>query len=483
MEFIFDGQDSQNSPKNIARTLRFIEGPLNRFDGTSLLVGYDPLDSAQGKTLPRRKAIMLMRKAASFAKQNHIQAFEIDFKEIRALVAKDISDADLSELIAEAFMMADYEHVAYKHPPKEGFVFINTVAVRNAGAAVKNGFAKGAAVGNAVNAARELSNTPGADMTPEKLAEAALKAAEGTKAKVKVLGRAEMTELGMGAILGVAKGSVEEPQFIVVEYWGAGRHAVSTGRGHGVSTKTRPLVLVGKGVTFDTGGLNIKTGDHMYEMHMDMSGGAAVIHAVMLAAKLGIKKNVVAIVPAVENNLASNTVRPGDILKSMSGKTIEVLNTDAEGRVILADAITYAKKYNPIAVIDVATLTGAALVALGTVASAAMTNKPAVMSKLMQLAEESGDYVWEFPLWDEYDDMTKGTFGDVPNISTMGNSRDGGVIAGGKFLEVFAKELECPWVHLDIAPVMTSRPGDFLAKGAAGAPVRLLLKIIENGVK
>ncbi|HUD02561.1 MAG TPA: leucyl aminopeptidase [Candidatus Paceibacterota bacterium] len=465
MEFIFPAQKSQNSPTNIARPLRFIEGPLNRFDGASLLVGY-----GSAKALPRRKAIMLMRKASSFAKQNQIKSFEIDFKEIRTLAAKDIGDAELAELIAEAFMMVDYEHVAYKHAPKEGFIFINTVVVRNASAAVKNGFAKGAAVGNAVNAARELSNTPGGDMTPEKLAEAALKAAEGTKAKVKVLGRAEMTELGMGAILGIAKGSAEEPQFIVVEYWGTDR-------------SKKPVVLVGKGVTFDTGGLNIKPGDHMYEMHMDMSGGAAVIQAVILAATLGLKKNVVALVPAVENNLAHNAVRPGDVLKSMSGKTIEILNTDAEGRVILADAITYAKKYNPAAVVDVATLTGAALTALGTVASAYMTNNEKLIPSLMELGEESGDYIWPLPLWDEYDDMVKGTFGDVPNISTMGNSREGGVIAGGKFLEVFAKELECPWVHLDIAPVMTSRPGDFLAKGAAGAPVRLLLKLIENGVK
>jgi leucyl aminopeptidase len=447
MEFIFPAQNSQNSPTNIARPLRFIEGPLNRFDGASLLVGY-----GSAKALPRRKAIMLMRKAASFAKQNQIKAFEIDFKEIRTLAAKDITDAELAELIAEAFMMVDYEHVAYKHAPKEGFMFINTVAVRNASATVKNGFAKGAAVGKAINAARELSNTP------------------GTKAKVKVLGIQEMAELGMGAILGIAKGSAEEPQFIVVEYWGTDR-------------SKKPLVLVGKGVTFDTGGLNLKTGDHMYEMHMDMSGGAAVIQAVILAATLGLKKNVIGLVPAVENNLASSAVRPGDVLKSMSGKTIEILNTDAEGRVILADAITYAKKYAPSAVVDVATLTGAALTALGTVASAYMTNKETLIPSLMELGEESGDYLWPLPLWDEYDDMVKGTFGDVPNISTMGNSRDGGVIAGGKFLEVFAKELECPWVHLDIAPVMTSRPGDFLAKGASGAPVRLLLKIIENGVK
>jgi leucyl aminopeptidase len=176
-------------------------------------------------------------------------------------------------------------------------------------------------------------------------------------------------------------------------------------------------------------------------------------------------------------------MRPGDILKSMSGKTIEVLNTDAEGRIILADAITYAKKYDPAIVIDVATLTGAALMALGQVASAYMTNNEKLIPKLIDVGEESGDYMWPLPLWEEYDEMTKGTFGDVPNISAMGNSRYGGVIAGGKFLEVFAKDLDCSWVHVDMAPTMTSRPGDYLAKGAAGSPIRFLLACVESGVK
>jgi leucyl aminopeptidase len=366
--------------------------------------------------------------------------------------------------------MANYEHTAYKTAPKGGFKSIDAVEVRNAAPAVRNAFEKGRIIGESVNACRELCNTPGGDMTPELLAEAAVAAAQGTPAKVKILGVAEMASLGMGAVLGVAKGSKEDPAFIIVEYWGADR-------------SKKPAVLVGKGVTFDTGGLNIKTGDGMYEMHMDMSGGAAAIHAAILAARLGLKRNVVALVPAVENAPASGAVRPGDILKSMSGKTIEILNTDAEGRVILADALTYAKKYNPSSVIDVATLTGASLIALGTVASAFMTNKESLITPLMELAEESGDYMWPLPLWEEYDPMVKGTFGDVPNLSAMGSSRHGGVIAGGKFLEVFAKELECPWVHIDMAPRMTATPEDSLAKGAAGAPVRFLLKYIESGVK
>jgi len=464
MEFSFDSQKG-------FRNLGFIEGPLSRFDGLNLLVGtgWDPKQGKQ-KPLNQRKFTMLMRKALSFAKQNQVREFAIDFKQIKSLAPKNLTEPKIAEIIATAFVMTNYEHRSYKTIPTEGFMMVEQIEVINASAAAKNGFDRGNTIGESINAARELSNTPGGDMTPEKLAEAAVEASRGTSAKVKVLGPSEMAQLGMGAVLGVGKGSAHEPQFIVVEYWGAER------------TK-QPTVLVGKGVTFDTGGLNVKPGDHMYEMHMDMSGGAAVIHTAILAAKLGVKKNVIALVPAVENNLAANAMRPGDILKSMSGKTIEVLNTDAEGRVILADGITYAKKYNPSIVIDVATLTGAALVALGQVASAYMTNKEALITKLLDLGEESGDYMWPMPMWEEYDEMTKGTFGDVPNLSTMGNSRYGGVIAGGKFIEQFAKDLDCPWVHVDMAPVMTSRPGDYLAKGSAGGPIRFLLAAVESGVK
>jgi leucyl aminopeptidase len=240
------------------------------------------------------------------------------------------------------------------------------------------------------------------------------------------------------------------------------------------------VVLIGKGVTFDTGGLNIKTGDHMYEMHMDMSGGAAVIHAVALAAKLKIKANVVGLIPAVENAVGPGAMHPGDILKSLSGKTIEILHTDAEGRVILADALTYAKRYSPAIVADAATLTGAALTAFGEHANAFMTNTESMIPDFQQLGEESGDYMWPMPLWEEYDYIVKGRFGDVPNIPAIGNSRYAGVIGGGKFLEVFTKELECPWVHIDMAPKMTASPDEYLTKGAAGSPIRLFLALIEK---
>ncbi len=241
------------------------------------------------------------------------------------------------------------------------------------------------------------------------------------------------------------------------------------------------MVLVGKGVTFDTGGLNLKPEQAIYEMHMDMSGGAAVIHAIKAAARLGLKKNVVALIPAVENMPSGSSYHPGDVLRSMSGKTIEVLNTDAEGRIILADALCYAAKYKPALVVDVATLTGAAIAALGQRYSGLFTPDKKLEEKFRRLGEETGDRVWPLPLSREYEDEVKGTFGDWANT---GKNRWGGATTAAVFLWQFVKDKEgkdmYPWVHLDIAPRMTTIESDYLAKGAAGAPVRLLVRLLEE---
>ncbi len=446
--------------------IRLISGPISRFvekgEESEFQVGY----GAQ-KPLSQRKITLFLRKIIATAKQNKLRNLVLDWSEIRKLASKDIDDKKLAEIAAIAFHMADFDFTVYKKEPEGGFDAIDGIDVLNASKIVQSGFERGEVIAMEVNSCRALANTPGGDMTPKVLAEAAQIITKGTMVRVDILGKKEIGDLGMGGVIGVAKGSAEEPKFIVMEYRGA------------AATK-KPVVLVGKGVTFDTGGLNIKPGDHMYEMHMDMSGGAAVMHAVAIAAKLKLKVNVIGLVPAVENSPSGTSVRPGDILRSLSGRTIEILNTDAEGRVILADAITYAKRYDPKLVVDVATLTGAALVALGTEANAFMTNKDALIPRMQELGEESGDYMWPFPAWEEYEDMTRGTFGDIPNISAAGNSRYGGVIAGGMFLREFAKDLSCAWVHIDMAPRMTASPNEFLAKGAAGAPVRLLLAIIEE---
>jgi leucyl aminopeptidase len=301
-------------------------------------------------------------------------------------------------------------------------------------------------------------------MTPEILAKHAKQSVKGLPITCTVLDEAAMKRLKMGGVLGVGKGSEAKPCFIVLEYRGTS------------DKKARPVVLVGKGVTFDTGGINLKPEGAILGMNMDMSGGAAVIHAIAAAARLSIKQHVVALIPAAENMPSGSSYRPGDVIRSMSGKTIEVANTDAEGRIILADALHYAKRYKPGLVVDVATLTGAALVALGERATALFTQDEQLEKTYRELGEESGDYVWPLPLWDEYDEEIKGTVGDIANL---GKTRWGGAITAAAFLKQFV-DRSYPWVHLDIAPRMTALPDEFLGKGAAGAPVRLLVKVLEE---
>jgi len=415
-----------------------------------------------------RKLYLLVRKMTVLAKGGKAAklAFELsDWK------TPKVSETMLGEVIGSQIPLANYEFTDYKTPPPEGFQSVKEVIVSGAGKDAEKAILLGSQVAEEVNRTRTLANTPGGDMTPSILAARAKVAVKGLPVKVTVLGEKEMREKKMQAILSVGKGSDEESKFIIMEYMG-----LPAGRQGGKKSE-KPVVLVGKGVTFDTGGINLKPTPSLLGMNMDMSGGAAVIHTVALAAKLGLKKNIIALVPSVENMASGKSYRPGDVIRSLSGKTIEVLNTDAEGRVILADALTYAERYQPEAVIDVATLTGAAAVALGERASALFTPNDELAKKIEKAGEEAGDYVWRLPLWEEYEADIKGNLGDWANIHNK-DSRYGGAIHGAIFLYQFAKAY--PWAHLDIAPRMTSIPGDFLAPGATGTPVRLLYKFIEE---
>lgn len=439
--------------------------------GTKRLIkedGVETLEIGMSADMNARKFILLCRSIVNAAKANKTKKIAIQFDPTPELFKnpENISPEYISQLAAENFEMANFEFNIFKTEPKEGWNNVEEILLYGKSSpAIEKAIEKGQKIGQAVNACRTLANTPGGDITPTSLAKAAKEAMKGLPVKVTTLGTKEMKKLGMGALLGVAKGSTEAPTFTILEYKGR---------------KGAPIVLAGKGVTFDSGGLNLKSSSGIYEMHMDMSGAASVIHAVALAARLKLKTSVIGLIPSVENMPGNNAYRPGDILKSLSGKTIEVLNTDAEGRLILADAITYAKRFKPSVVIDVATLTGAALSALGLHASALLTRDDALAEKISHDGEASGDYVWRLPLWDEYEDGVKGTFADLANAGSGTSGRYGGAIEGGMFLWQFAKELECPWAHLDIAPRMTSAPGDELAKGAAGAPVRLLVRFIEQ---
>ncbi len=435
------------------------------------------------KQFSNRRAILAARRGVALARGERVRAFAVHLDDLRPTGSRE-APAVLAERAAVQFELANFEFIRYKTAPPEGWNFVERVTlVSSGGAAVDRAVSRGQTIGREINAARELSNTPGGDMTPQHLAEAAARAGKEAGFSVKVLDEKEIAKLGMGGVLGVSKGSDAPPRFIVMEYL----------RG---SKKEAPVVLVGKGVTFDTGGLNLKPEQGIYEMHMDMSGGAAVIHTLAALARLKVRQNVIGLVPAVENMPSGSSYRPGDQLKTMSGKTIEVLNTDAEGRIILADALTYAKRYSPRLIIDVATLTGAAMVALGQRATALFTTDRRLEKTLRDIGEQTGDFVWPLPLWEEYEEDIKGTFGDVANSS---KGRYGGAITAAVFLWQFVKDdtdkkkgspsaasgsslsARAPaWIHLDIAPRMTSIEGDALAKGAAGAAINLLVDFLSG---
>jgi leucyl aminopeptidase len=406
-----------------------------------------------------RSAILASRQIIMVAKQHRLSELGIYLPD---LVWTNAKIEDVSQVVSENAQLAHYEYSRYKSAPPEGwprvsklFIYVGPKDLR----AAKLGANRGEIISDAVNHARDLANTPGGDMTPESVAADAVKLSKQHGVKVQVLHKADLEKLGAGGILGVARGSDLPPTLTIMEY---------TASGH---EKDAPLVFVGKGVTFDSGGLNVKPDSSMYEMHMDMSGGAAVIAALAAIAQLKLPLRVIGLVPAAENMSAGSAYRPGDQLKSLSGKTIEVMHTDAEGRILLADALTYAERYKPQAVIDVATLTGAAVVALGQRAAAILSPDEKLSMELHKLAESSGDFAWPLPLWQEYESEIKGTFGDYSNT---GKYRLGGAITAAAFLWQFAKKLK-HWAHIDIAPTMTSIEGQHLAKGATGAGVRLLV--------
>lgn len=373
----------------------------------------------------------------------------------------------IAELLAVQCELAQYDFSNYKEKSKDKARRIESIfyckEYADGEGAVKKALTIGAVIGAHTNAARDLANTPGGDMTPKLLAQSAVAKGKKYGYKTAVFGEKEMKKIGMGGILGVSRGSVEEAQFIVMEY----RHGPAL---------QKPIVFVGKGVTFDSGGLHLKPGRSMNEMHLDMSGGAAVIGALGAIAQLKLSVNVIGVVPAVENMPSGQSYRPGDILTSLLGKTIEVESSDAEGRVVLADALTYSEKFNPSIVVDVATLTGACSIALGYHAIGLLTPHDAFAQFLSDMGEESGEYVWRLPLWEEYEADVKGVFADLVNAP---KDREAGTIHGGMFLYQFAKKFPV-WAHLDIASTITPGSDMYLAKGASGSGVRLLVEIARS---
>ncbi len=330
---------------------------------------------------------------------------------------------------------------------------------------LERGSNKGGVLAEATNLARDMVNEPANYMTPSHMAEAAVRLAETYGLEVSVLEREQMQELGMEALLGVAQGSRQPPKLIILSYRG------------GNSTEV-DIALVGKGLTFDSGGISIKPSERMEEMKGDMAGGAAVMAAISAIAQLKPKINVTAIIPATENLPGGNALKPGDILTAMNGKTIEIISTDAEGRLILADALGYAKKLSAKYMIDVATLTGACRVALGDVYTGAFSNNRELMDEVIAAGGEAGELIWQMPMHERYKEQNKSDVADIKNVG----GKYGGAITAAQFIAEFVGDT--PWVHLDIAGTsMSKKEQVYLVKGATGVPVRTLVNLVLSLAK
>jgi leucyl aminopeptidase len=349
-----------------------------------------------------------------------------------------------------------YRHTKPSAPAAPALAKVTLLCAKDESKSVVQGLARGEAIAAGVTLARECANRPGNHCTPTYLGEQAKKLGKEFGLKVEVLDRRAVEKLGMGSFLAVAQGSAEPLRFIVAQY-------------HGAPKTQAPVVLVGKGITFDTGGISIKPAGEMDEMKFDMGGAASVLGTLRAVAELKPKLNLVVIVPTCENMPGGRAVKPGDVVKSMSGQTIEILNTDAEGRLILCDALTYAERFKPAVVVDVATLTGACVVALGHHHSGLFTADDEVAEQMATASRAALDPCWRLPLDEEYDEALKSNFADMGNVG----GRAGGAITAAMFLRRFTGKYR--WAHLDIAGTAWKSGA---AKGATGRPVPLLTHFV-----
>lgn len=379
----------------------------------------------------------------------------------------DIPAEEIAGAVVEGMKLGLYQFTAFKTEERENIHNIDELTIwseeKKALNKVKQAVMDAEHVADAVIFARNLVSMPSNEMTPKDMAREAL--AIGKKHKniaVTVLNEKQMKRLGMNALLGVTRGSREEAQFIIMDYQGKNK-------------KEPPVVLVGKGLTFDSGGISIKPAENMEEMKTDMAGGAAVMGAIMAAADLKIPRRIIGLIPATENMPGGLAYKPGDVLKTLSGLTVEVISTDAEGRLILADALTYAKRFKPAAVIDLATLTGACIVALGENVIGMMGTDQKLKDRLKKASVMTGEKLWELPLWDDYYEAIKSDIADLKNVG----GRPAGTMTAGAFLSKFAADY--PWVHLDIAgPSWLKKDKPYIPKGASGVGVRLLIQMLKS---
>jgi leucyl aminopeptidase len=379
-------------------------------------------------------------------------------KHLAVALAGDGWTAAHAEAVALAIEQAGY---VYRHtkPSAEAVAMpakVSLVTDKERVAEARRGLAQGQAIASGVGLAREFANRPANVCTPTFLGEEAKRLGKEFGLDVQVLDRKAIEKLGMGSFLSVTNGSEEPPRFIVMQYQGAGK-------------KDAPVVLVGKGITFDTGGISLKPAAEMDEMKFDMGGAASDFGTMRAVAEIKPKVNVIGIVPACENMPSGRATKPGDVVTSMSGQTIEILNTDAEGRLILCDALTYAERFKPAAVVDIATLTGACVIALGNYHAGLFSPDDALADELIAASRRADDPCWRMPLDEEYDEALKSNFADMANVG----SRAGGAITAAKFLQRYTKAY--PWAHLDVAGVAYKGGAN---KGATGRPVGLLTHFV-----
>jgi len=397
---------------------------------------------AQGTPAQVRTAMAAVMPAVKSAQSKKLSLVFASAPQLDALQAAVLTAAETS-----------YVYTATQSKPSGRKITHLKIGVPTLSAAAQQAFDHATAIAMGIEVAKEWANRPANHATPTQLGEAAKALAKGSKMACEVLGPKEVGKLGMGSFMSVAKGSREPLRFIVLHY-------------HGAAKTQAPVVLVGKGITFDTGGISIKPAAEMDEMKFDMSGAASVLGVFKTLSLLKPAINVVGLIPACENMPDGLAVKPGDVVTSMSGQTIEILNTDAEGRLVLCDALTYAERFKPKAVIDIATLTGACVVALGAVRSGLFATDDDLAQALEQAGDQAMDLCWRMPLDDDYADALKSNFADVANLG----GRAAGAVTAAKFLQRFAKAF--PWAHLDIAG--TAWKGG-AAKGATGRPVGLLM--------
>ena len=396
--------------------------------------------------------------AAKRLRDNGSESFSVHLKSFTG----KLKEEDAAEKLALSILIGLYKFTDYKTKDRDKLKYIKNVSIiTDSNKNFLNEIKYASVVSDAVNRTKDFVNTPPNVATPEYIANYAKEICKNADIKIKIFDEKEIEKMGMGCFFAVGKGSVNKSRLAVIEYNGA---------------KQKPIAIVGKGVTFDSGGLNLKPYPYILNMKDDMAGAISAIHVAEACSKLNLPVNLIVVTPLCENMIDANSYRPDDVLTAYNKMTVEIKNTDAEGRLILADALSYAAEMKPQCIIDLATLTGASMVVLGHIATPFLSTDEKLSEKIKNASKKSLEKVWELPLWPEYDDSIKSDIADIKNISEEG---DAGVIIGAAFLKNFVNEV--PWAHIDIGTTVWSKTDKgILTKGATGATVRLMMEMLRE---